>query len=79
MDKLFCSSCGNPTLCRLGVTLKANGQAQFHYKKGRRVNLKGARYPLPAPQVCECPSLSWRLSSTRCFVVGHRPAGRTKR
>jgi Nin one binding (NOB1) Zn-ribbon like len=60
MDKLFCGSCGNPTLCRLGVTLKANGQAQFHYKKGRRVNLKGARYPLPAPQV----------RSTRLFFCG---------
>jgi len=50
MDRLFCGKCGNPTLARLGVTLKANGQAQFHYKKGRVVNLRGSKFPLPKPK-----------------------------
>lgn len=52
MDKLFCPSCGNPSLAKLGVTLRKNGQPDFHYAKGRRVNIRGSKYPLPNPKVC---------------------------
>ena len=51
MDKLFCPSCGNPSLAKLGVTLRKNGQPDFHYAKGRRVNIRGSKYPLPNPKV----------------------------
>lgn len=50
MDKLFCPSCGNPSLAKLGVTLRKNGQPDFHYAKGRRVNIRGSKYPLPNPK-----------------------------
>jgi hypothetical protein len=51
MDKLFCPTCGNPSLAKLGVTLRKNGQPDFHYAKGRRVNIRGSKFPLPNPKV----------------------------
>ncbi len=53
-DKLFCPSCGNPTLAKLGVTLRQDGQPIFHYRKGRQANVRGTKYPLPAPKVRVC-------------------------
>jgi hypothetical protein len=51
MDKLFCPRCGNASLAKLGVTLRRDGQPDYHYAKGRRVNIRGSKFPLPTPKV----------------------------
>ena len=51
VDKLFCPHCGNATLAKLGVTLRADGEPVYYYKHGRQANVRGTKYPLPAPRV----------------------------
>lgn len=51
MDRMFCPSCGNAALARLGVTLQKNGKPRYHYRRNRRVNTRGTKFALPAPKV----------------------------
>lgn len=50
MDKLFCPTCGNATLARLGVSVAADGAPSYHYKKHRDFNTRGTVFALPTPQ-----------------------------
>lgn len=46
----FCPHCGHATLARLACEYGADGSTTFFRKRNRRVNLRGARYPLPQPR-----------------------------
>lgn len=50
MDKLFCPTCGNATLARLGVSIGADGAPSYHYKRHREFNTRGTVFALPTPQ-----------------------------
>ena len=50
MDKLFCPTCGNATLARLGVSIAADGAPSYHYRKHRDFNTRGTVFALPTPQ-----------------------------
>jgi hypothetical protein len=58
MDKLFCPKCGNATLAKLGVTLRSNGVPEYHYRRGRKANIRGTKFPLPKPKVRRLCALS---------------------
>ena len=47
LSKLFCPECGSATLAKLTYTVNAKGVLRYHYKKGRKVNTRGSKYPLP--------------------------------
>lgn len=49
MDKLFCPTCGNATLARLGVSIAADGAPSYHYRKHRDFNTRGTVFALPTP------------------------------
>ena len=49
MDKQFCPSCGSDTLARLAYSIDEDGNKSYHYKKGRRVKVRGTKYSLPQP------------------------------
>ena len=50
MDRLFCPTCGNSTLARLGVSIAADGAPSYHYKRHRDFNTRGTVFALPTPQ-----------------------------
>jgi RNA-binding protein NOB1 len=50
MDKLFCPTCGNATLARLGVSIGDDGVPSYHYKKHRDFNNRGTVFALPTPE-----------------------------
>lgn len=47
LDKVFCPSCGNNTLARLSYSIDSSGVMRYHYKKNRRINLRGSKYSIP--------------------------------
>ena len=47
LDKMFCPSCGNNTLARLSYSIDKNGVMRYHYKKNRKINLRGSKYSIP--------------------------------
>ena len=55
-SKIFCPSCGNPTLLRASVTVasptaSANAPAmQVHLKPNFQYNIRGTKYSIPAPK-----------------------------
>ena len=50
LAKLFCPFCGSNALAKLSYSVGENGIPQYHYKKGRRVNIRGTKFSLPSPR-----------------------------
>ena len=50
MGRLFCPVCGNASLDRVSCSLNARtGATRLHLKKNHKVNLRGSKYSIPAP------------------------------
>ena len=49
MSKVFCPSCGSNTLARLAYSIDENGKRSYHYKKNRRINVRGTKYSMAHP------------------------------
>lgn len=50
MGRLFCPVCGNATLTRVSCSVNARtGRTRLHLKKNYKVNLRGTKYSIPAP------------------------------
>jgi RNA-binding protein NOB1 len=49
-DKLFCPACGNHTLKRVALTLDEETGEQRVLISRRPINVRGTRFPLPAPR-----------------------------
>eukprot|EP00904_Undaria_pinnatifida_P011155 jgi/Undpi1/716/HiC_scaffold_10.g04180.m1 len=50
MGKLFCPVCGNASLDRVSCSVNAKtGATQLHLRKNHKVNLRGSKFSIPAP------------------------------
>eukprot|EP00752_Nemacystus_decipiens_P001421 g1401.t1 len=50
MDRLFCPVCGNASLDRVSCSVNARtGATQVHLRKNHKVNLRGSKFSIPAP------------------------------
>ena len=50
MGKLFCPVCGNATLDRVSCSVNAKtGATYLHLRKNHKVNLRGSKFSIPAP------------------------------
>lgn len=50
MGKHFCPVCGNATLDRVSCTVNAKtGATYVHLRKNHKVNLRGSKFSIPAP------------------------------
>ncbi|XP_043233494.1 RNA-binding protein NOB1-like [Amphibalanus amphitrite] len=50
MDKTFCPWCGNKTLKRVSVTLRADGSQEIHISTRKPISKRGTKYSLPLPR-----------------------------
>lgn len=51
MEKKFCPSCGGPYLTKTSANVDSNGQVKVFLKKNYVYNLRGSKFPIPAPQI----------------------------
>lgn len=50
MGRLFCPVCGNATLDRVSCSVNAKtGATYVHLRKNHKVNLRGSKFSIPAP------------------------------
>lgn len=50
MGRLFCPICGNASLDRVSCSINANSGATYvHLRKNHKVNLRGSKFSIPAP------------------------------
>lgn len=50
MGKLFCPVCGNASLDRVSCSVNAKtGATYLHLRKNHKVNLRGSKFSIPAP------------------------------
>eukprot|EP00033_Pygsuia_biforma_P002670 GCRY01002951.1.p1 GENE.GCRY01002951.1~~GCRY01002951.1.p1 ORF type:complete len:469 (-),score=62.10 GCRY01002951.1:437-1843(-) len=47
MNKLFCEKCGNSTLCKISVHVKADG-TRIYNRRRKPINIRGTKYSIPS-------------------------------